>query len=89
MIEVTSVGTREDDQGRKRELYTRLGITGYWQFDPTGDYLDPPLQGFVLSGGRYGRALVLERVGAVWSAYSPALGLNLRLDGGVLRLHVR
>ena len=87
VMEVTSDNTREDDQGRKHELYARLGITEYWQFAPTGDYLTPSLQGFMLSGGRYGRALALERVGAVWSAYSPALGLNLRLDGGMLRFH--
>ena len=87
VMEVTSDSTREDDQGRKRELYARLGISEYWQYDPTGDYLQPTLQGFVLSGDQYGSALALERVGAVWSAYSPALGLNLRLDEGVLRFH--
>ena len=87
VMEVTSDSTREEDQGRKRELYAHLGVSEYWQYDPTGDYLEPPLQGFVLSDGRYGRALALERVGAVWSAYSPALGLNLRLDAGVLRFH--
>ena len=87
VMEVTSDSTREEDQGRKRELYARLGIPEYWQYDPTGDYLRPSLQGFRLSAGRYGEALALERVGAVWSAYSPALGLNLRLDEGVLRFH--
>ncbi len=89
VMEVTSdnTRTREDDQGRKRELHARLGISEYWQYDPTGDYLEPPLQGFMLSNGRYGRALALERAGAVWSATSPALGLNLRLDEGVLRFH--
>ena len=64
-----------------------MGIPEYWQYDPTGDYLEPPLQGFMLSGGQYGEALALERVGAVWSAYSPVLGLNLRLDDDVLRFH--
>ena len=87
VMEVTSDSTREDDQGRKRELYARLGISEYWQYDPTGDYLEPPLQGFVLSDGRYGRTRALARVGAVWSVYSPVLGLNLRLDEGVLRFH--
>ena len=49
--------------------------------------LDPPLQGFTLSDGQYGEALALEQVGAVWSVYSPILGLNLRLDEGMLRFH--
>ena len=87
VMEVTSDSAREDDQGRKRDLYARLGIPEYWQYDPTGDYLEPPLQGFTLSDGRYGEALALDRVGAVWSVYSPILGLNLRLDEGVLRFH--
>ena len=87
VMEVTSDSTREEDQGRKRDLYARLGISEYWQYDPTEDYLDPPLQGFTLSDGGYGEALALERVGAVWSVYSPMLELNLRLDEGVLRFH--
>ena len=87
VMEVTSDSTREDDQGRKRELYARLGVSEYWQYDPTGDYLAPPLQGFVLSGSLYGAPLPLERVGNVWSAASAVLGLNLRLDAGVLRFH--
>lgn len=87
VLEVTSRSTRQVDQGRKRYLYARLGIPEYWQYDPTGDYLDPTLQGFALSDGRYDTALILEEVDGVLSAYSPVLGLNLRLDEGVLRLH--
>ena len=34
-----------EDQGRKRTLYRALGVAEYWQYDPTGDYLQPPLQG--------------------------------------------
>ena len=87
VLEVTSRSTRQVDQGKKWDLYARLGIPEYWQYDPTGDYLEPPVQGFTLSGGQYGEALALERVGTVWSAYSAVLGLNLRLDDGVLRFH--
>ena len=87
VLEVTSRSTRQVDQGKKWDLYARLGIAEYWQYDPTGDYLDPPLQGFMLSGGRYGEAFPLERVDTIWSAYSPVLGLNLHLDEGVLRFH--
>ena len=89
VLEVTSQSTRQVDQGRKRDVYERLGVLEYWQYDPTGDYLAPPLQGLVLSGGRYDASLALERVGDVLSAYSPVLGLNLRLDEGVLRFHDR
>ena len=87
VLEVTSRSTRRVDQGRKRDLYERLGVLEYWQYDPTADYLEPPLQGLVLSEGRYGESLALERVGGAWRALSPVLGLELCLDGGVLRFH--
>ena len=48
MLEVTSRRTWQEDQGRKRKLYRALGVAEYWQYDPTGDYLQPPLQGLSL-----------------------------------------
>ena len=42
---VMSRSTRGEDQGKKRRLYERLGVREYWQYDPTGDYLKPALQG--------------------------------------------
>ena len=87
VLEVTSRSTRRVDQGRKRDLYARLGVSEYWQYDPTGDYLDPPLQGLILSGAQHGPALALERLGAGWRAYSPVLGLNVCVDEGALRFH--
>jgi hypothetical protein len=87
VLEVTSESTWRTDQGRKRAVCERLGVSEYWQYDPTADYLDPPLQGLMLSGAQYGPALPLERADSVESAYSPVLGLNLRLDEGVLQFH--
>ena len=52
VLEITSQSTREEDQGHKRELYRRLGVKEYWQYDPTGDYLEPVLQGPGDDGGR-------------------------------------
>ena len=52
VLEITSARTKDRDQGPKRETYRRLGVREYWQFDPTGDYLKPPLQGLELIGGR-------------------------------------
>ena len=44
VVEVTSKSTQGEDEHYKRELYQRLGVQEYWQFDPTGDYLDPILK---------------------------------------------
>ena len=55
MLEVTSHSTRRVDEGPKRRLYAALGVGEYWQFDPTGDNLVPPLKGGRLSGGGYVR----------------------------------
>ena len=41
MLEVTSRRTWREDQGRKRKQYEMLGVPEYWQYDPTGDYLQP------------------------------------------------
>ncbi len=48
VLEITSRITRREDQGRKKRVYASLGIGEYFLFDPTGDYLRPRLQGFVL-----------------------------------------
>jgi Uma2 family endonuclease len=54
VLEITSKKTRKEDTRTKFPLYERtLGIPEYFQFDPTGDYLRPRLQGFRLVEGRY------------------------------------
>src|SRR5262249_42551464 len=53
VIEITSKKTRKDDVTRKAPLYARLEVGEYIQFDPTGDYLSPPLQGQKLVNGQY------------------------------------
>ena len=83
VLEITSKSTRREDEGRKKKLYEQLGVREYWQFDPTGDYLDPILKGRELGPeGKY-RNLVLEkRDGA--RCFTSLLGLELRLKGGRL-----
>jgi len=53
VLEITSKSTRSQDQGPKRGIYAYLGVREYVQYDPTGDYLVPPLQGFHLVGDQY------------------------------------
>ncbi len=76
VLEITSRSTRREDQVSKRELYRSLGVREYWQFDPTDDYLEPPLQGLELIDGEY-RPLAAPT--------SAVLGLDLRLSERGLR----
>ena len=87
VLEVTSKSTRQEDQGPKRELYRRLGVREYWQYDPTGDYLAPGLQGFELRGGEYEPVPARELEVGLLALSSVVLGLELRLDGSELRLY--
>ena len=86
VVEVTSESTRNRDEKDKRKLYQRLGVREYWQFDPTGDYLDP-----ILKGQRLNKKGVYEPVrlktaadGGVYGV-SKVLGLHLCVDGDRLR----
>ena len=87
VLEVTSRSTRYEDQGKKRRLYQRLGVREYWQYDPTGDYLEPPLQGLELRAGRYRPLPRRELADGTVVLASEALGLELRLTDRGLRFH--
>ena len=81
VFEFTSKKTRHEDVKKKRPLYEQvLKVAEYFQFDPTGDYLKPRLQGFRLRGGPYEPIpLVGDRL------YSEQLGLELVMEGERLR----
>ena len=89
VLEITSRSTWREDQGKKRELYHRLGVREYWQYDPTRDYLEPPLQGLELTGGAYRRLPGRELADGTLALWSEVLGLELRLQvaGRRLRFH--
>ena len=53
IIEVTSRKTKKKDMVDKPALHHRLRVPEYFLFDPTHEYLDPPLQGHRLIGDRY------------------------------------
>jgi Uma2 family endonuclease len=89
VIELTSSSTRNEDRTKKLTLYRdTLKVREYFLFDPFGDYLQPPLQGYRLRGGAYrpiratpeGRlpsqvlGLQLERAGADLRLFDPATG---------------
>ena len=78
VLEVTSRSTQGRDEGFKAELYERLGVTEYWQFDPTEDYLRPNLKGRRLGPDGAYEAVPLERRDGALVGWSEVLGLELR-----------
>ena len=82
VLEVASESTYRSDRGEKRDIYADMGVMEYWQCDPTGGYLDPPLLGFRLVEGRYAPVPVTATEGGVLAGCSEVLGLELRLTPG-------
>ena len=83
VLEITSKSTRREDAGPKKRLYAQLGVREYWQFDPTGDYLDPILKGRELGpDGKYRDLVLKERDGVL--RHPSLLGLDLCLEDGRL-----
>lgn len=82
VIEITSKSTRREDKTKKWKLYRDvLQVPEYFQFDPTEDYLKPPLQGLRLIEGEYVPIKPVEG-----RLPSEILGLHLERDGKKLRL---
>ena len=80
VFEITSRGSRLEDLGTKRALYAMLGVQEYFLYDPLGEYLRPPLQGYRLQQGEYERMLPRDQGQLV----SQTLSLELRLQDGQL-----
>ena len=84
VMELSSRKTWLEDIGNKKALCQHLGIAEYFLYDPEGDVVKPPLQGFRLEAGRY-EPIAPDTDGHLASA---ALGIIFRLDEA-LRLHAR
>ena len=87
VLEITSKTTRGNDEQDKPQKYQRMGVTEYFQYDPTGDYLNPPLKGSRLVEGRYEPIPVTTLLEGSVSLYSQTLALDLRLTNGELRYY--
>lgn len=85
ILEITSKSTVIEDQGVKRGVYAFLGVREYFQYDPTGDYLDPQLKGLRLVEGNYLPMPVTVLPNGSRMLTSEVLGLELRLQAGSLR----
>lgn len=81
VLEITSKSTRDEDLSKKKTVYARLGVEEYFLFDPRAEYLEPQLQGFRLSGGKY---QPISPAGD-GSLASRSLGVSFRPDGESLR----
>jgi Uma2 family endonuclease len=80
VFEVTSNSTRRQDEDDKPALYAEIGVREYFLYDPTADYLDPPLQGFRFTKQRPAPI----RPNAAGELVSRRLGIALRLEGSDL-----
>ena len=82
VLEIVTPATRDLDQGPKKDLYAQLGVDEYFLFDPNGDCLDPPFQGFRLDGSGDYRPLEPVDGGVLTSR----LGVSFQVVGGQLRI---
>ena len=87
VLEITSKATRTKDQGAKKGIYAFLGVREYYQYDPTGDYLTPQLQGLRLVDGNYFSAPTTTLPDGTVSLSSEVLGLELRIQSGEMRFY--
>jgi hypothetical protein len=83
VFEITSRSTRREDEVFKPRVYARLGVPEYFLYDPTSDYLKPPLQGFRTERGNYTR-ITPDETGAL---KCEQLGIILRLEHGDLVMY--
>lgn len=87
VLEITSKTTRSKDQGAKKGIYAFLGVEEYYQYDPTADYLDPPLQGWRLVNGSYIPVATTTLADGAIILPSPILGLELHQRAQEMRFY--
>ena len=78
VFEITSPGTRDKDEGFKKDLYAQIGIEEYWQFDPKGQWIEEKLRGY---------RLVDETYAPIATSESQALGLRLEVSGALISFY--
>ena len=87
VLEVASPRTVGADRKEKRDLYARIGVREYFQYDPQGGLLAPRLQGRRLRwDGSYEVLPGRRREGVERSVRSEVLGLEFHFDGRHLRV---
>ena len=87
VLEIASKSTQAKDRKRRRRDYAKMGVQEYWLFDAKGDVYPrgtPRLQGLKLEDGKY-HPLDSRVVDGERMIHSEALGLDIRVDGDLLR----
>ncbi|MGK7933288.1 MAG: Uma2 family endonuclease [Microcystaceae cyanobacterium] len=75
IFEMTSQGTKNQDQAFKKVLYEQLGVKEYWLFDPKGEWIIEQLRGYRLRNGEYE---------LIENYYSEPLNLRLQVEGNLI-----
>lgn len=78
IFEMTSAGTRSQDEVFKKTLYEQLGVQEYWQFDPKGEWIPQQLRGYRLRGDVY-EPITDDR--------SALLNLRLQVEGELIAFY--
>ena len=83
VFEVTSRWTKREDVTNKPRKFAEIGVAEYFMYDPTSDYLVPPLRGFRLTDDQH----VPIEPDASGSLISEQLNLRLRIEAGELVMY--
>lgn len=78
IFEMTSAGTRNQDETFKKTLYAQLEVQEYWLFDPKGEWISEQLQGYRLRGETYE---------PITDGRSVPLQLRLAVDGALIAFY--
>lgn len=78
IFEMTSAGTRQQDEVEKKTLYEGLGVQEYWLFDPKGEWIAEQLKGYRLGDEIYE---------PITDGCSEPLALRLEVDGGLIAFY--
>lgn len=75
IFEITSPGTKSEDQNYKKDLYQGIEVQEYWLFDPKGEWIPEKLRGYQL--GEEGYQLIRD-------SRSEVLQLRLEIEGKLI-----
>ncbi|MBD2462325.1 Uma2 family endonuclease [Oscillatoria sp. FACHB-1407] len=78
IFEMTSEGTKNQDETFKKTLYEQLEVKEYWLFDPKGEWIPEQLRGYRLRGDIYE---------PITDGRSDPLKLRLEVDGQLIAFY--